>query len=213
MLVCPSMLSANSTKLGEELINLEKSGADSIHWDVMDGSFVEAITFGHHVIADHRKLSNLRFDVHLMVENPEKHMENFAQAGADVIIVHPEACGRLHSAVDRIKSIGLKSGVALNPATPVDVLKYCVDELDMVLVMGVNPGSSGQSFIESQLKKIAQLGSILPPSAEICVDGGMNDQTVKECAKCGANSVVSGSYIFKNSDYAAAIAKLKENSR
>jgi ribulose-phosphate 3-epimerase len=205
------MLSANAAKLGEELISAENAGADSIHWDIMDGRFVDAITFGHHVVAAHRKLSRLRFDVHLMIENPDKHLENFAQAGSDIIIVHPETCKHLHRTLGNIKSLGCKSGVALNPATPIDVVEYCTDIIDMVIVMGVNPGSSGQNFIESQLKKISKLKEIVGPSTEICVDGGINDQTIKESAKHGANSYVSGSYIFSSSNYSEAIKHLREN--
>jgi ribulose-phosphate 3-epimerase len=205
------MLSANSTKLGKELSDVEQAGASSIHWDIMDGTFVDAITFGHHVIADHRKLSSLRFDVHLMVENPDRHIQNFACAGADVIIVHAEVCKHLHCTLSKIKSFGKKSGVALNPATSINALKYCTDILDMIVVMSVNPGSSGQSFIPSQLQKISELKKMLPSCVEICVDGGINDQTIKECFRCGANSFVSGSYIFKSVNYSDAIHKLQRS--
>ncbi|MDR0968523.1 MAG: ribulose-phosphate 3-epimerase [Holosporaceae bacterium] len=209
MFIYPSMLSADPTRLKEELIAIEKAGADAIHWDVMDGAFVDSITFGHHVVAAHRKLTNLRFDVHLMVENPYRHVENFSKAGADTIIVHAEASRHLHRNLNYIKSFGKKAGAALNPSTPIDVLEYCYDILDMVIVMSVNPGSSGQSFIKSQLKKIAKLKERLPPSIEICVDGGITDETIGECVKCGADAFVSGSYAFKNPDYAEAIRKLK----
>jgi ribulose-phosphate 3-epimerase len=203
------MLSADATKLGEELISLEKAGADSIHWDIMDGAFVDAITFGHHVIAAHRKLTKLRFDAHLMVENPDKHLESFFQAGADVIIVHMEACTHLHRTLWHIKSLGIKSGVALNPATSIDSVKYWADVVDMVLVMGVNPGSSGQNFIESQLGKISELKMILSPAVEICVDGGITAETIKKCAASGADSFVSGAYIFNNTNYSMAIDELR----
>jgi ribulose-phosphate 3-epimerase len=205
------MLSADPTKLGDELIRVSNSGADAIHWDIMDGSFVEAITFGHHIISAHRKLSNLRFDVHLMIEDPEKHLKNFSTAGADVIIVHAETCKHIHRIINDIKSFGKKSGIALNPATSIDSIKYCIDILDMILVMGVNPGNSGQNFIKSQLNKISDLRKILPPETEICIDGGVTDVTIKDCTKCGANSFVSGSYVFQSEDYSSAIQKLKEN--
>jgi ribulose-phosphate 3-epimerase len=205
------MLSANPAQLGEELIRIENSKADAIHWDIMDGTFVETITFGHHVIAAGRKLSHLRFDVHLMIENPDKHLENFSRAGADVIIVHPETCRHLHRTLGNIKSLGQQSGVALNPATPTNVIEYCIDIIDIIVVMGVNPGSSGQDFIESQLEKISKLREILPSSTEICVDGGINNRTIKECTQHGANSFVSGSHIFKSSNYASTIQQLKES--
>jgi ribulose-phosphate 3-epimerase len=211
MLICPSMLSADPIKLGEELLAVEKAGANAIHWDVMDGAFVDAITFGHHIIAANRRLTNLRFDVHLMVENPGGHIENFSEAGADIIVVHVEACKHLRRVLSDIKSLGRKAGAALNPATPVCSLKRCADILDMVVVMSVNPGSSGQSFIESQLEKISELREILPPYVEICVDGGITDKTIGECARRGASSFVSGSYLFKSPDYSAAINKLKES--
>jgi ribulose-phosphate 3-epimerase len=207
------MLSADPTKLGEELATVEKAGADAIHWDIMDGNFVEAITFGAHVVAANRKSTDLRFDVHLMVQNPERHLENFAAAGADVIVVHAEVCSHLHRTLCSIRDLGKKSGIALNPATSIDVVKYCTDVVDMILLMGVNPGSSGQIFIESSVKKIAELKQLLPSTTEICVDGGITDETIKKCAKAGVNSFVSGSYIFKNASYSMAIEKLKESCR
>ncbi|MDR1333651.1 MAG: ribulose-phosphate 3-epimerase [Holosporaceae bacterium] len=208
-MIIPSMLSANASKLGDELISVHNAGADAIHWDVMDGLFVESITFGHHVISAHRELSNLRFDVHLMVENPERHIKNFAQAGADIIIVHAEACKHLHKVLGDIKLLGKKSGVALNPATSPDGIDYCADIVDMVLVMGVNPGSCGQSFIRSQLNKISNLRKRLPPSVEICIDGGITVLNIKECIEHGAHSFVSGSHIFRSPDYSKTIQKMK----
>jgi ribulose-phosphate 3-epimerase len=207
------MLSANPTKLGEELAALEKAGADAIHWDVMDGVFVDAITFGSHVIAAHRSLTRLRFDVHLMVENPDKHLANFHQAGADIIIVHAEVCAHLHRTLSQIKSLSIKSGLALNPATQVHAVKYCMDITDMVLVMGVNPGSSGQNFIGSQLQKISDLVRILPPTIEVCVDGGITPETAFQCRQHGAHSLVSGSHIFRDPNYISAIRELKGGSR
>jgi ribulose-phosphate 3-epimerase len=212
-MIIPSMLSADATKLGDELLRVAEAGADAVHWDIMDGSFTEAITFGHHVVAAHRKLSNLRFDIHLMTENPEKHIKNFVQAGADVIIVHAEACKHLHKVLSDIKSAGKKTGVALNPATSVHEISYCIDVTDVVLVMGVNPGSSGQNFIESQLIKISDLKNILPAKTEICVDGGITDVTIKKCVNCGADSFVSGSYIFQSSNCLEAIQKLRTKKK
>lgn len=208
--VYPSMLSADPARLGEELVAVEKAGADGIHWDVMDGSFVDAITFGAHVLAALRPVSSLRFDAHLMVENPEKHLEAFAVAGADSIIVHPETTKHLHRVLGRIKNDFRKmAGVALNPATSPECLEYCWDLLDLVIVMTVNPGSSGQEFIESQLTKIQLLKKIIPKIIEICVDGGINHETAAKCARVGATSFVSGSFLFKNRDYKAGVDTLK----
>lgn len=207
--ICPSMLSADSTKLGKELRDIENAGADCVHWDIMDGSYVDAITFGSHIIAAHRKLISLRFDIHLMIENPDKHIENFVEAGADSIIVHPETCKHLHKTLQSIKSHGIKSGIALNPATSIDNLEYCIDITDIVLVMTVNPGSSGQVFIESQLEKISKLKSFLPSNIEICIDGGINLETAKKCIENGADSLVTGSFFFQSKNYAETIKNLK----
>lgn len=209
IMICPSMLSADPTCLGKELAKVEAAGANCVHWDVMDGTFVEAITFGAHVIAAHRKISRLRFDAHLMVENVDKHIEYFVNAGADSIIIHPETTKHLHRALEKIKKFGKLAGIALNPATSVESINYCSDLLDIVVVMGVNPGSSGQPFIPSQLKKIAILREMLPESKEICVDGGINAETAKMCIAEGANSLVTGSYLFKSNDYSTAIASLR----
>jgi ribulose-phosphate 3-epimerase len=205
------MLSADPTKLGRELMDVENAGANAIHWDIMDGNFVEAITFGSRVISAHRKLTALRFDVHLMVRNPDSHLENFAMAGADAIIIHAEACDHLHRTLSRIKNFGKKAGIAFNPATPIDAVKYCFGIFDVILIMGVNPGSSGQTFIESSVKKISEMRQIVPAHVEICVDGGITAETVGKCA--GADSFVSGSYIFGSNNYSLAIETLRINSR
>lgn len=216
VLICPSMLSADPTRLGDELTAVEAAGADCIHWDIMDGNFVEAITFGAHIVAAHRKISKLRFDAHLIVENPDKHIEKFAKAGADSIIVHPETTKHLHRTLSNIKTFGKLAGVALNPATSISCLDYCSDIIDIVLVMSVNPGSSGQKFIDSQLDKISALRKILPKTTEICVDGGINDIKAKLCIQRGANSLVTGSFLFRNNaannavaNYAEVIQKLR----
>jgi len=213
VLICPSMLSANPTRLGDELAAVEAASADCIHWDIMDGNFVEAITFGAHVIAAHRKISKLRFDAHLMVENPDKHIEKFVKAGADSIIVHPETTKHLHRTLSNIKTLGKLAGVALNPATSIDCLNYCSDIVDIVLVMSVNPGSSGQKFIDSQLDKISALRKILPKTIEICVDGGINDIIAKLCIQRGANSLVTGSFLFKNANTPSDYVKIIRNLR
>ena len=207
--IYPSMLSANPQKFAEEIALIEKAGADGIHWDVMDGNFVPAITFGASVVAAHRELTSLPFEVHLMVENPERHLRNFADAGADTIIIHAEACKHLHRNLEDIKKLGRRAGVALNPATNIDCIEYCADLLSVVLVMTVNPGASGQKFIDSQLEKIKKLRETLPNSVEICVDGGINPETLQKCAQNGADSAVSGAYIFKNLNYKEAIEELK----
>lgn len=204
--ICPSMLSADAAKLGEELASITEAGADAIHWDVMDGSFVDAITFGAHVIAAHRKMSSLRFDVHLMIVNPDKHLQRFVDAGADTIFVHPESCIHLHKVVTAIKSLGRTAGIALNPTTSPECLRYC--DTDVVLVMGVNPGSSGQAFIPSQLSKIAAIKENFP-DLKICVDGGISDENILLCADAGASSFVAGSFVFKHGNYSEAINKLK----
>ncbi len=204
--ICPSMLSADATNLGAELKAVEKAGANAIHWDIMDGNFVEAITFGAHVVAAHRKLTSLRFDVHLMTEHPDTHLDSFIKAGADIIFVHPETCNHLHRTIDTIKSAGKKAGIALNPATNIDCLKYC--NVDCVLVMSVNPGRSGQKFISSQLEKIAQIKKLFS-QLKICVDGGITDSTIHACAENGAESFVTGSFLFGNSDYTKAVNLLK----
>ncbi len=204
------MLSANPQKFAEEVERIEKAGAEGIHWDIMDGNFVPSITFGAGIVAAHRELTNLPFYVHLMVENPEHHLQNFADAGADTIIIHPESCKHLHRNLSMILDLGKKAGVALNPSTNIECIQYCVDLLSMVLVMTVNPGASGQKFIDSQLKKIKQLREMLPSSVEICVDGGINPETITKCIKNGADSAVSGAYIFQNSNYKEAIDKLRK---
>jgi ribulose-phosphate 3-epimerase len=213
VLVCPSMLSADPLRLGQELIDVERAGADCIHWDIMDGNFVDAISFGDGVVEAHRKISSLRFDVHLMVKNPEKHIAAFANAGADSIIIHVEACERPRETLCRIKNFGKLSGIALNPETLIESIGCDVDVADIVLVMSVNPGKSGQRFMQSQLEKIEKLRKLLPETTEICVDGGINSETGKECIGRGANSLVMGSFLFKSSDYAHAIRSiLSQNS-
>ncbi|GHU14472.1 ribulose-phosphate 3-epimerase [Alphaproteobacteria bacterium] len=208
-LVYPSMLSADPTRLGQQMLDVELAGADGIHWDIMDGSYVDAITFGAHVIAAHRKLTSLPFNVHLMVDNPDRHVTAFSDSGANSIIVHPETCWHLHRTLDIVKNLGKKSGIALNPATSIESIEYCVDILDIVLVMTVNPGSSGQEFIDSQLKKISTLRKKLPPEIEICVDGGVNPSTFKACVENGANSCITGSFLFNSTDYREAIKCLR----
>ena len=209
MKVYPSMLSANPCCLGDELRELAE--ADGIHWDVMDGDFVNAITFGSQIIKAHREITSQVFDVHLMVSNPEKHIENFAKAGADIITIHVEATPHLHATLNLIKSCGCRAGVALNPSTSPDFLQYITDVVDVVLVMTVNPGQSGQSFLYSQLEKIEKISEMVSCNTEICVDGGINSNTVRACEKKGATSCVAGSYIFNSENYSEAIRELANN--
>ncbi|MFL1781153.1 Ribulose-phosphate 3-epimerase [Candidatus Hepatincolaceae symbiont of Richtersius coronifer] len=209
--IAPSILAANFTKLGEEIINLDKAGADHIHLDVMDGNFVNNLTFGASIIKQIRPLTTKIFDVHLMVDHPEDFIEPMVEAGADIITFHYEACIHHDKLITKIKNKGIKVGIALNPSTPEQVLEYIIDKLDLVLVLTVNPGLGGQSFIPSQLKKIKNIKDnfIKSRNIDLQIDGGVDLTNSKQLKELGATILVAGTAVFKNSNYSANIKALK----
>ncbi len=213
ILVAPSILSADFAKLGEDIVDVERAGADWIHVDVMDGHFVPNISCGMPVIKKARPVTKLPFDVHLMIEDPDKYIEEFAKSGADIITVHQEACVHLHRTVQLIKKQGCLAGVALNPATPEDTLKYILPDIDMVLLMSVNPGFGGQSYIPQVTDKIKAVRKMCVkagrPDMHIEVDGGVDTKTYAQVVAAGADVLVAGSAVYGASDRAAVIRTLK----
>ena len=211
-MIAPSILSADFSRLGEDIRAVEAAGADVIHVDVMDGHFVPNITIGPLVVKAVRKVTSLPLDVHLMITDADSYVEDFADAGADWITVHVEACDHLHRTIDQIKSLGKKAGAVLNPATSLATLDIILPDLDLVMLMSVNPGFGGQSFIASTLDKIRHLREMIEQTGKtigIEVDGGVSPATIADVAEAGANIFVAGSAVFGQEDYQARISEMK----
>ncbi len=212
IIIAPSILAADFGNLAAEIKSVEDAGADWIHVDIMDGTFVPPITFGDNIIKLASKITKLPLDVHLMIANPENHIESFAKAGSSRITIHQEASPHLHRTLGQINRLGIKSGVVINPATPIESIYDVLDLVDLVLIMTVNPGWGGQKFIEHCLTKIEKLNSEISKTSKdihIQVDGGVNQETAKLCIQAGANVLVAGSYIFSNTDRKTAIQTLR----
>lgn len=211
--IAPSILSADFSRLGQEVKAVERAGADLIHVDVMDGHFVPNITIGPLVVTALKKLTPLPLDVHLMIEEPERYIEAFGQAGSDWITIHAEVCPHLKRMIKKIRQLNVRPGIVLKPATPLKTLYPVLDDIDLVLIMSVNPGFGGQFFIPSTLKKIERLRKIIDQnhySLEIEVDGGVKIENIREVSKAGGDIFVVGTGIFKTGDYGKTIRKLRQ---
>ncbi|WP_094699474.1 ribulose-phosphate 3-epimerase [Brevibacillus laterosporus] len=211
--IAPSILSADFARLGDEIKDVERGGADWIHVDVMDGHFVPNITIGPLIVDAIRPITQLPLDVHLMIEEPDRYIAQFAKSGADYITVHQEACRHLHRTIHHIKEQGVKAGVVLNPATPIHTIEHVLEDLDLVLLMTVNPGFGGQKFIHSVLPKVRDLRYLLNERGlshvDIEIDGGVNTQTARLCEDAGATVLVAGSAVYNQTDRAKAIAEIR----
>ena len=217
MILSPSLLSADCGILAETLRELEKAGVKWVHWDVMDGHFVPNITFGQHVIKGLRSASGLFFDVHLMIEQPERYLADFKAAGADMLVVHAESTLHLQRTLAEIRRLGMKAGVALNPATSLSVLDYVLDDVDMVLIMSVNPGFGGQKFLPATFRKVAELRAKLNAAGRadclVQVDGGVNIENTGALVEAGANVLVSGSAFFSHPPFSERLAAFMAAAR
>lgn len=213
--LAPSILSADFARLLEDVKKVEKAGCEYLHIDVMDGHFVPNITLGPGIVKSLRKDVNMVFDAHLMIENPDNYIKEFADAGCDIIVVHQEACTHLHRTIQNIKSHGIKAGVALNPATPIETIKYVLQDVDMVLLMSVNPGFGGQSYIPVVTEKIKELKALIDEmnlDIDIEVDGGVKPSNIAEVVNAGANVIIAGSAIFNAGNIDEAVKSLRENA-
>ena len=213
--LAPSILSADFARLLEDVKKVEKAGCEYLHIDVMDGHFVPNITLGPGIVKSLRKDVNMVFDAHLMIENPDNYIKEFADAGCDIIVVHQEACTHLHRTIQNIKSQRIKAGVALNPATPIETIKYVLQDVDMVLLMSVNPGFGGQSYIPVVTEKIKELKALIDEmnlDIDIEVDGGVKPSNIAEVVNAGANVIVAGSAIFNAGNIDEAVKSLRENA-
>jgi len=213
VLVAPSLLSADFSRLGEEVADLERAGADWIHFDVMDGHFVPPITIGPRTVEHCRRFSRLPFDVHLMIENPERHIEAFRDAGATTLSVHVEATRHIHRVIETIRAAGLKPGVCLNPGSPLDLIEPVLKNADLLVIMCVNPGWGGQHFIDGSLDRIAAARALrdrINPKLDIEIDGGVTAETGRQSVRCGATVLVAGNFVYTHPQgKKAAIAELR----
>ena len=213
--LAPSILSADFARLLEDVKKVEEAGCEYLHIDVMDGHFVPNITLGPAIVKSLRKDVNMVFDTHLMIENPDNYIKDFVDAGSDLIVVHQEACKHLHRTIQNIKSYNVKAGVALNPATPIEAIKHVIEDVDMVLIMTVNPGFGGQSFIEGMIEKIKELKQLIDDknlNVDIQVDGGIKPSNINKVVKAGANIIVAGSAIFNSDDIAQTVNEMRTNA-